>query len=135
MIVGTPDAIPGQHRTASHGGKGEYFVRTLFEGIPDCIFKYVRDLTLYPGSTVGPHLHADDEEIFFIIAGTGVMVVDDEECRVGPGSVVLTQAGSRHGLRNEGPEDLRVFVACAYSLPHAAGRFAGVMTSWDRTTT
>ena len=44
------------------------------------------------------------------------MVVDEEECVVGPGSAILTQSGSRHGLRNEGTEDLRVFVACASTI-------------------
>lgn len=113
MILGTPDTIPGEQGSESHGGKGEYFVRTLLDKVPSSAFKYVRDLTLYPGSSIGEHLHSGDEEIYFIISGTGVMVVDGEECVVGPGSVILTQSGSRHGLCNEGAEDLRIFVACA----------------------
>ena len=113
MILGTPDTIPGEKGSQSHGGQGEYFVRTLLDGVPGSAFKYVRDLILYPGSTIGNHLHSGDEEIYFIISGTGVMAVDGEERVVGPGSVVLTQSGSHHGLRNEGAEDLRIFVACA----------------------
>jgi mannose-6-phosphate isomerase-like protein (cupin superfamily) len=113
MILGTPDTIPGQRGRHSHGGAGEYFVRTLLDDVPGSAFKYVRDLTLYPGSSIGDHPHADDDEIYFVVSGTGVMVVDGHEQTVGPGAAVLTLSGSRHGLRNEGDEDLRIVVACA----------------------
>ena len=113
MILGTPETVPGEQGRESHGGKGEYFVRTLLDQVPDSAFKYVRDLTLFPGSSIGNHLHSDDEEIYFIISGSGVMIVDGEERVVGPGSAVLTQSGSHHGLRNKGTEDLRIFVVCA----------------------
>jgi quercetin dioxygenase-like cupin family protein len=113
MIIGTAQEIPGTEDSDSHGGKGRYFVRTLLDGVSGSPFKYVRDLILYPGSTIGLHPHTGDDEIYFFISGTGLMNVDGEECVVGPGSVVLTQSGSQHGLRNDGEEDLRIFVACA----------------------
>lgn len=116
MILGTPDKIRGQRGSESHGGMGEYFVRTLLDGVPGSVFKYVRDLTLFPGSSIGEHPHSGDEELYFFISGTGVMVVDGEERVIGPGSAVLARSGSHHGLRNEGSEGLRIFVACAYSL-------------------
>ena len=100
MIFGAPDTVPGQRDRESHGGKGQYFVRTLLATVPGSIFKYVRDLTLYPGSSIGEHLHSGDEEFYFVVSGTGVMVVDADEHPVGPGSAVLTQSGSRHGLRS-----------------------------------
>jgi mannose-6-phosphate isomerase-like protein (cupin superfamily) len=117
MILGTPDTVPGEWSSESHGGKGDYFVRTLLDKVPGSAFKYVRDLILYPGSTIGEHLHSGDEEVYFIVSGTGVMVVDGEKQVVSPGSAILTSSGSSHGLRNEGADDLRVFVVCAESLP------------------
>lgn len=117
MILRTPDTILGEESTESHGGKGTYFVRTLLDEVPGSIFKYVRDLILYPGSTIGEHLHTGDEEIYFVISGNGIMVVDGEEYVIGPGSAVLTQSGSHHALRNEGEEDLRIFVVCARTVP------------------
>ena len=88
-------------------------MRTLLTDLPNTVFRYVRDFTLLPGSSIGEHPHLGDDEIYFIISGTGVMVVDGEEQDVGPGAVVLTLSGSSHGLRNTGQEDLRMFVACA----------------------
>ena len=117
MILATPDLVPGERASASHGGAGAYFVRTLLEGVPLSAFKYVRDLVLYPDSTIGEHPHVGDDEIYFVISGTGTMSVDGEERAVGPGSAVLTLSGSCHGLRNEGVDDLRIFVACARTSP------------------
>jgi quercetin dioxygenase-like cupin family protein len=115
VIIATPQTVPGEHGEAYHGGHGAYFRRTLLDGVPGSVFKYVRDITFPPGTVVGDHTHWGEEEIFFIISGSGVVRVDGEECTVGPGSAVLTLSGSVHGLRNEGPGDLRIFVACAAS--------------------
>ena len=116
MILGTPDTVPGEYSEAYHGGKGSFFRRTLLDGVPGSVFKYVRDITVPPGSVVGEHPHSDDEEVYFIISGTGTMVVDGEERVVGSGSAVLTLSGSVHGIRNEGAEELRLFVACARAV-------------------
>jgi mannose-6-phosphate isomerase-like protein (cupin superfamily) len=116
MILGAPDTISGEHCRESHGGKGEYFVRTLLDGVPGSAFKYVRDLILCPGSSIGEHLHSGDEEIYFVIPGTGIMVVDGEERAIGPGSAVLTRSGSHRGLRNESAEDLRIVAVCARTI-------------------
>ncbi len=115
MIVGTPQEIAGETRTGSHGGVGAYFVRTLLDGVPGSSFKYVRDLTLEPGATIGDHLHQGDDEVYFIITGTGVASVDGEERLLEAGTAILTRSGSRHSLRNTGTEPLRIFVACAWT--------------------
>ena len=95
MILGTPDAIPGERGQHSHGGAGDYFVRTLLDDVPGSAFKYARDLILYPGSSIGEHPHTGDDEIYFVISGSGVMVVDGKERVVGPGAAVLTTRAMR----------------------------------------
>ena len=117
MILGTPDTVRGEHSEAYHGGTGSFFRRTLLDAVPGSVFKYVRDIVVFPGTTIGEHLHSDDEEVYFIISGTGIVTVDGEECIVGPGSAVLPLSGSVHGIRNEGTEDLRIFVVCARAEP------------------
>jgi len=119
MIIATPETVPGQQGSHSHGGAGNYFVRTLLDQVPGAsAIKYVRDLVLYPGSSIGLHPHLDDEEIYFVILGEGVMTVDGEDQPIGPGSVVLTLSGSYHGLRNTGRDDLRIAVVCAGAHHH-----------------
>lgn len=116
MILATPDISPVEHAAGYHGGAGPFFRRTFLDGIPGSVFKYLRDVTIPAGSVVGEHQHVGDEEVFFIISGQAVIRVDNEERTVGPGSAILTLSGSTHSIRNEGTEDLRIFVACAKSV-------------------
>ena len=113
MILKGPMNIKGEKGKNSHGGEGEYFVRTFLTGEFNSSLKYVRELMLEPGSSVGIHKHKDDEEVYYVICGNGIMVVDGEEKVVGEGDIVLTKTGSYHGLRNHTSHRLKIFVACA----------------------
>lgn len=113
MVTTGPATIPGQWATDSHGGQGPYFVRTLLTSEFRSSLKYIRDLTLKAGSSIGMHPHVDDEEVYLVISGRGVMTVDGETWRIGPGDVTLTQPGSSHGLRADLDSDLHILVACA----------------------
>ena len=73
----------------------------------------MRELTLEPGASIGNHLHDGDEEIYYVISGEGLMFVNDEEEAVTTGDIVLTKSGSHHGLKNTGPDILKIFVPCA----------------------
>lgn len=44
--------------------------------------------------STAPHCHSLEEEIFVVLAGTGVLVLDDEETSVGPGHVVGRPPGT-----------------------------------------
>jgi quercetin dioxygenase-like cupin family protein len=101
MIFNGPSTIAGQKGEGSHGGKGKYFVRTLFTK------------EFEPGSSIGIHEHEGDEEIYYVISGSGVMIVDGERRNVSQGDIVLTKSGSSHGLENGNDGELKIFVACA----------------------
>jgi len=113
MIISGPKTIPMEEHTASHGGEGIYRVRTLLTSEFDSSMKYIRELRLAPGSSIGTHPHEGDEEIYYVISGRGTMIVDGENAEVSTGDVVLTKSGSTHGLMNTSTEELTIFVACA----------------------
>ncbi len=112
MILRGPANVEGQNASNSHGGNGDYFVRTLLTSEFSSKMKYVRELTLMPGASIGMHPHVNDEEIYYVISGEGIMQVDDEEKPMKMGDIVLTKSGSSHGLKNSGESDLKIFVAC-----------------------
>ena len=54
-----------------------------------------------------PHAHAGQEEFVFIIAGVGVLMIDNEEDQVEAGDFVgFPTDGSAHQLRNDATSDL-----------------------------
>jgi mannose-6-phosphate isomerase-like protein (cupin superfamily) len=67
---------------------------------------------LESGKTI--EAHADPmEEIYFILAGDGAMVVDSETKSVKPGDAIWIPAGSEHSLMNSGKSDCLVLVVAS----------------------
>lgn len=57
---------------------------------------------LPPGGISGEHVHTRTEELYFIISGNGIMLLDGQEYPVQGGDLILNGLGTRHGLRNVG---------------------------------
>jgi mannose-6-phosphate isomerase-like protein (cupin superfamily) len=70
------------------------------------------DFAIVPtGADIGIHTHErDNEEIYIVISGRGMMHLDGEDFEIGPGHVVVNRPGGTHGLRNTGREELRLIV-------------------------
>lgn len=62
------------------------------------------------GAVIGEHVHTHTEEIYYIISGEAEMRLGDESRRVGPGDVIITPLGGRHGIANIGDVDLDFLV-------------------------
>lgn len=63
-------------------------------------------ITVRSGEGSPMHHHKKMEEIFYIISGSGKMVIDDKSFSVGAGHSILVPAGCRHQLLNTGSENL-----------------------------
>ncbi len=63
-----------------------------------------------PGSMQAVHGHPDNEQIYVIVRGRGVMQVGDEMEEVGKGTLVFIPPGAAHAIKNTGEEPL-VFVS------------------------
>ncbi|MCR4907371.1 MAG: cupin domain-containing protein [Lachnospiraceae bacterium] len=68
------------------------------------------EVTLYPGSSVGWHVHHGEEETYYILSGAGEYNDNGRIRRVFPGDVTVTFDGQGHELRPAGKEPL-VFIA------------------------
>ena len=70
------------------------------------------DMSILPrGSEIGIHTHTlDNEELYIIISGRGLMRLDSEEFEVEAGHVIVNRPGGTHGLRNIGDGELRLVV-------------------------
>ena len=68
-------------------------------------------LRLVKGSSIGYHLHDGEEEIFYILSGSGRVTEGDTVTTVGPGDAVLTGGGGGHSIENLGQEPLELLAA------------------------
>ncbi len=67
-------------------------------------------LRMQKDCSIGLHAHDEEEEVYYILSGKGVVTDDGKEYVVAPGDAVLTGGGSSHSIRNNEDEPLE-FVA------------------------
>ena len=89
--------------------RGRMRWRTLFSkgGTPtDGITCGIAELG--PGDWLGLHRHAP-LEIYYVLAGAGIVTLNGAEVAVKPGSAVFIPGMAEHGVRQTGAEFLRFF--------------------------
>lgn len=94
-----------------HDGEGEIEASIVFqEGDLKYAISFMHDDIIPPGTSIGEHKHADSEEIYFIIEGHGVLILDGREFPVEAGDVSICHSGHSHGIKNNGNSPLRLIV-------------------------
>jgi mannose-6-phosphate isomerase-like protein (cupin superfamily) len=84
---------PGEgHRV----GNVEFLARTA--DTPRFTFAIIE---IAPGRELEAHVHADEDDAFYIAEGEMTFVFGDEEVKAPPGTFVLAPPGVEHGFRND----------------------------------
>ncbi len=94
-----------------HGGKGtlkqaEVFIKDDFA----TNIRFIYSSTLPPNTSIGLHKHGDNEELYIILEGDGVMTVDGRRQDVHAGDVILNKPFGTHGLENNSDKELKILV-------------------------
>lgn len=63
-----------------------------------------------PGQEHRAHVHADQDKLYYVLAGAGEAQVGEDVQAVSAGDLILAPAGVLHGLKNTGSEPLSVLV-------------------------
>ncbi len=66
------------------------------------VFKHFARVTLKPGETNNLHTHKDAEQVYFVLAGDGVVQVGDERQEASAGVAIFLPASIPHGFFNTG---------------------------------
>jgi mannose-6-phosphate isomerase-like protein (cupin superfamily) len=61
------------------------------------------------GRELEAHIHANEDDAFFIIEGQLTFTIDGRDVPAPPGTFVLVPPGVEHGLRNDGTDPVRMF--------------------------
>ncbi len=73
-------------------------------------------MALPPDGEIGEEIHADSDQLFVIVDGTGEARVGDLVLGVWPGDLVFVPAGTRHNMRNRAVAPLRLVTVHAPPL-------------------
>ena len=85
-------------------------------------------VTVYPGGSVPLHSHPQ-EEVYYIVAGQGSIVVDQEIRNVQAGDCIYLSPGSSHMLKNTSTENM-IMMFC-YAPKTVAEHWAQEMKGGD----
>ena len=88
------------------GGTGTVRSHKLLDVFPGSAIKSVSIVRLEPGADVGDHSHHGDEDFYYCISGTGVVVDNGVEHPFTPGTIQITRHGETQALRNTGKTEL-----------------------------
>ena len=98
-------------RKEMRGGKGEaHFTHVYKKDELKGNSRLFARITLNPGCSIGDHTHNEEEEIYYILTGKGLVIDNGEATEVFAGDAVLTRDGATHSIENTGDEPLE-FVA------------------------
>jgi len=108
-MIRKASAMTVETRAAMRGGPGAVTLRHYFS--KDEIRARTRlcaQLTLPPGAGIGLHRHDQEDEVYLVLRGSGL--VDDGRTRtpIEAGDAVLTGNGESHAVLNPGPEPLEL---------------------------
>jgi mannose-6-phosphate isomerase-like protein (cupin superfamily) len=86
-------------------GNVEFLARTQ-----DTPFFNLAIVVLRPGQGVDSHVHAAEDDSFYVLDGTLTVALGEErrEAQAGPGTFVLVPCGTAHEIRNDGTTDVRI---------------------------
>ena len=97
-----------KNEPGTHNGGGKTVGYSFFTEA-DSLKLTFRKRVLHPGSAIGYHLQKEDE-VYYIISGTGEMQMNGKTFLVKAGDAVLTRPGSSHGLKQTGKTDLVIII-------------------------
>jgi mannose-6-phosphate isomerase-like protein (cupin superfamily) len=88
-------------RERMRDGDGQVEIMHLFKG--DEIkgkARLMARVRLEKNCSIGLHQHSDEEELYYILSGNGIVNDNGKEYAVGPGDAVMTGGGASHSIGN-----------------------------------
>ena len=103
------DTAVAAQQPGPHGGGGVTTAYSFFTQAPNLHLVF-RKRALHPGAAIGYHRQNEDE-IYYIVSGTGALTLNGQRSILGPGTAILTRPGSSHSLEQVGTDDLVIIIA------------------------
>ncbi len=106
----------------AHKGKGTILYRRIWDiESRRTGWKRISHAVLPPGTSIGYHQHNSDEEIYYIMDGTGRITVNDVTWDVRKGDALPCRLGESHGLYNNSDDIMEIFICRVVANPDGRG--------------
>lgn len=73
-------------------------------------------MTIPVGGEIGMEVHENEDQVLYLLEGSGKVILNEEENNYEVGDIVLVRAGTNHNFINTGNSDLKIITT--YSPPH-----------------
>ena len=97
MIV-KKEELRFQSRANIRGGRGKALAANYLEEGDQLNIKFISLIELEPGTTIGEHLHENDEEFYIVTKGSGTGVLDGQRFALSEGDAFLCKMHHAHGI-------------------------------------
>ncbi|MDR0929390.1 MAG: cupin domain-containing protein [Oscillospiraceae bacterium] len=104
-------ALPQETRQRMGGGEGSVTICHIEKALLPPAGRLFARVTLPPGASIGAHTHTGEAEVFYFIAGEGLVTDDGETVPVQAGDAMTTPSGHSHSVQNTGTVDLVLIAA------------------------
>ena len=118
MIINVNDVVP-EVAEGVRGGQGTVTAHKLLDLFPGSPIKSVGIVRLEPGASVGDHSHHGDEDFYYCLSGTGIVVDNGVEMPFTPCTLQITRDGETQAIRNTGETEL-VFLGALVEIAPTA---------------
>jgi len=78
-----------------------------------CMNQSLAEATVAPRSRTALHRHHTTEELYHIVAGSGLMTLGSREFEVRAGDTICIAPGTPHRIANAGSDPLRLLCCCS----------------------
>jgi mannose-6-phosphate isomerase-like protein (cupin superfamily) len=96
-------------REKMRGGAGSVTIRHFFKKDEfKAKSRLCARLTLPPGAGIGPHKHENEDEVYIVIKGNGMLDDGKTKTFVSTGDAILTGRGESHAITNTGGTILEI---------------------------
>ena len=99
------------------GGDGQAVITDVInKGEYDGHSRLVATIRLEPGCSIGPHVHENEEEIFYIISGTATYYDDGKTEILNAGDSCICKNGQTHSIANRTEDETLLLFAVIQTL-------------------
>ena len=81
-----------------HDGKGVVLCRSLLDDMGSRKLAFMHSDDMPAGVSIGEHAHDENEEIYYLLSGKGILTFDGKQYEMKSGDISLCKPGHSHGF-------------------------------------